>query len=374
MKILLVAAANRITGGGERHVADLMRGLVSRGLSVGVCAPAGGDMRALADELSVQYFDVDVSAGSSKPAIAAAIEAFQPDVVHAHGSRAALFARQADTQGAQRCVVTLHGLQGAHGVGAFAKLALERSVLGRTAHFITVCKANRDQAAKLGILDPAKTTVIYNGVTLPEEAELARMREQRILSNRIKVDEQWPVALHIGRICGEKDQVSLLNAFAWLRARERDAQLAMIATGDARARRKLERIAKKYGIAGAVHFLEPTNDTLPLYASCDLFVLPSVWEGLPYTIVEAMAAGTVVVASDVDGIPEAIVDEVTGFLAPPKDPEVLAQRMEDVLDLTMTQRKHIRENARAGIEQRFMLDDMIDKTIAVYENVVGNRI
>ena len=373
MRILLVGAANRITGGGERHVADLMCGLEARGLEVGICAPAGGDMRVLADALSVPYYDVDVTSRTAKHDMLHALDTFMPDIVHAHGSRAALYARQADAQGAQRCVVTLHGLQGAHGVGAFAKLALERSVLNRTAHFITVCKANRDQAAKLGILDPTMTTVIYNGVELPGESILRDLRETRHLSQLIGVDEKWPVLLHIGRISNEKDQPTLLYAFAWLRAKVPHAQLAMIATGDEHAQNRLRKIVRKLDIEGAVHYLDAHKDTMPLYASCDAFVLPSRWEGLPYTIIEAMAAGAVVIACDVDGIPEAVVDGVTGFLIPPKNPEVLAERLEDALDLTQIQQKQIRENARAGIQQRFMLDDMINKTIAVYEKVVERQ-
>jgi len=373
MRILLVAAANKITGGGERHVADLMRGLVEKGHQVGVCAPNGGDLGALADSLSVRYFDVDVASRGSKNKIAHAIKTFEPDIVHAHGSRAALFTRQADQDGAKRCVVTLHGLQGAHGLGSFAKLALERSVLDKTAHFITVCKANRNQAERLGILDPAKTTVIYNGVELPDEEVLDDYRTSRHLSRLIGVNEEWPIVLHIGRICDEKDQPTLLYAFAWLRAKDPNAQLAMIATGDAQAQNKLHRLAEKLGIEHAVHYLDAHKDTVPLYASCDAFALPSVWEGLPYTVVEAMAAGTTVVASNVDGIPEAVVDEVTGFLVPPKDSEILAERLEDAIDLTKAQRKQMRENARAGIQQRFMLDDMINKTIAVYEKVVEEQ-
>jgi glycosyltransferase involved in cell wall biosynthesis len=330
-------------------------------------------MGAVAKSLDVATFDVDVYSQTAKSTIRQAIEDFNPDIVHAHGSRPALFARQADKFGVRRCVVTLHGLQGAHGIGSFAKLALERNVLENTAHFITVCKANRDQAAKLGVLDLAKTTVIYNGISLPLESDLQQFRQSRYLSQQIGVDEDWPALLHIGRICGEKDQPTLLHAFAWLRAREPHAQLAMIATGDEYAKRKLQRLARKLGIEHAVHYLTTYKDPTALYASCDAFVLPSLWEGLPYTVIEAMAAGAVVVASDVDGIPEAIVNEVTGYLVPPKDPELLAERLEDVIDLSQTQRKHLQENARTGIEQRFMLDDMINKTIEVYKKVIGEQ-
>ncbi|MCL2491854.1 MAG: glycosyltransferase [Coriobacteriia bacterium] len=371
LKVLLIGAANTITGGGERHIADLMGGLVERGIEVGLCAPAGGDMSALAETLGVRLFNADVRRRAPKPDLEAVLRAFEPDIVHAHGSRAALFARQADELGAKRSVVTLHGLQGAHGFGSFAKLALERSVLDNTAHFITVCKANREQAAELEILDSEKTTVIYNGVLLEELATIEHYRNTRHLSNLIGVDPEFPILLHIGRICAEKDQPTLLNAFAWLRAKEPNAQLAMIATGHENAVQKLRKLVIKLDLDDAIHFLDTHRDPLPLYASCDAFVLPSVWEGLPYTVIEAMAAGALVVASEVDGIPEAVIDGITGMLCQPKEPEKLADILEDALNTTQTQLKQLRENARAGIKQRFMLDDMIKNTISVYERVAG---
>ncbi|MCL2818265.1 MAG: glycosyltransferase family 4 protein [Actinomycetia bacterium] len=373
MRVLLIGAANTITGGGERHIADLARGLSARGIAVGLGAPAGGDMAELAQILGIPYFEIDATLRAANPAIRRAIKDFKPDIVHAHGSRVAYFARQADDLGARRCVVTFHGLQGAHGFTSKAKLMMERSVQKNTAHFITVCRANRDEAEELGILDRAKTTIIYNGVALPDIATLGYYRGLRHLSNLIGVDPAYPVLLHIGRICAEKDQPSLLHAFAWLRAKEPNAQLAMIATGDEGDLAKLQKLAHKLGIEDAVHFLDAHEDPLPLYASCDLFVLPSIWEGLPYTIIEAMASGAIVVASDVDGIGEAIVNEVTGLLSPPKDPERLAEILEDALDMTETQRKQMREDARAGIIQRFMLDDMINNTISVYDKVMQAR-
>ncbi|MCL2024345.1 MAG: glycosyltransferase family 4 protein [Coriobacteriia bacterium] len=369
MRILLIAAANSITGGGERHVADLATGLTQRGLEVAIAAPAGGAMAVLAGELGAAYFDVDVYGGKARAEIRAALHVFKPDIVHAHGSRAALFARQADLRAAERCVVTLHGLQGAHGFGSFAKLALERRVKDKTAAFITVCKSDRDKAAQLGILDPNKTTVIYNGVPLPPLEQLTRWRDEQVLACEAGFDADAPMLLHVGRLDPEKNQRGLLHAFAWLLARERDARLALVCVGDTAKRAKLEQLAAKLNVTHAVAWLTPRANLTPLYASCDAFVLPSHWEGLPYTILEAMVAATPVVASNVDGIPEAVVPEVTGFLEKPNDSEALAETLEDALNLTGAQRREMGENARAGIEQRFSLERMIDNTVAIYEGV-----
>jgi glycosyltransferase involved in cell wall biosynthesis len=337
---------------------------------VGICAPAGGDLEKLADELGVSSFDVSMTGATAKKAIRSALEDFRPDIMHAHGSRAALFTRLADRKGAQRCVVTLHGLAGAHGTTAPIKRLLERSQLHNTVHFITVCEANHSQAASLGILDPAKTTVVYNGIELLDDLTLAQAREDRILSRMADVDEDTPILLHVGRISKEKNQRNLLKAFSWLHVRRPDANLVMICAGRDRERTALQKYAEKIDIASAIKWLEPQSNLTDLYASCDAFVLPSLWEGLPYTVIEAMAAGAIVVASNVDGIPEAVIDAKTGFLVSPKNPESLSEKLEDALNLTKTQRKQMQENARAAVQQRFMLDDMINKTIAVYEKVM----
>ena len=369
MRILLIAAANTTTGGGERHVVDLAQGLHKRGVEVAIAAPAGGAMRELADRLAVPYFEVDVYGRGVRSEILVALDEFKPDIVHAHGSRVALFARQADPRANERCVVTLHGLAGAHGISSFAKLALERRVKDKTAAFITVCRSDRDKADKLGIIDADKATVIYNGVSLPPLEQLNAWYDERVLSHEAGFDPDAPVLFHVGRLSHEKNQQGLLHAFTWLLARERDARLVLICAGSDKARAKLEHLAKKLNIAHAIAWLEPRSDLMPLYASCDAFVLPSLWEGLPYTILEAMAAGAPVVASNVDGIPEAVVPDVTGFLESPHEPEAFAEVLEDALELLEVQRREMGENARAGIGQRFGLERMVDDTVAVYERI-----
>jgi len=160
-RVLMVAAANATSGGGEKHVADLLRELTARGYELGLVAPAGGDLGELVRSLGVETFSAAIDAGFSVGrvnSVRAAIRGFQPDVVHAHGSRAALFARVADSRASRRVVYTVHGIHVDRSGGAARRAVLlntERVLRSKTARFITVCEADMRRGAGLGILDEA---------------------------------------------------------------------------------------------------------------------------------------------------------------------------------------------------------------------------
>ncbi len=149
-----------VSGGGERHVADLMRHLPEHGIEVSLAAPPGGDLGVLAKELEIKTYDVPIASGLSWGKVRAmrlAIDHAWPDLVHAHGSRAAAFARLADPNAAQRVVYTLHGIhidKAGSALRRSAYLALERYLKPKTALFITVDKADVEKGERLGILVP----------------------------------------------------------------------------------------------------------------------------------------------------------------------------------------------------------------------------
>ncbi|HSL81291.1 MAG TPA: glycosyltransferase family 4 protein, partial [Thermoanaerobaculia bacterium] len=139
-----------------------------------------------------------------------------------------------------------------------------------------------------------------------------------------------PMVLFAGRFRTRKAVAVLLEAFARLLREHPGA--ALVLAGDGEQRGALEARAERLGIAGAVRFagVQP-RDALPAwYAAADLFCLPSLYEGFPLAILEAMAAGLPVVATAVAGVPEAVVDGVTGRLVPPEDAAALARALAEL--------------------------------------------
>lgn len=157
------------------------------------------------------------------------------------------------------------------------------------------------------------------------------------------------------RLSDQKGITFLLRAMPSVLAKHPDTTLLIAGNGDLRA--DLEREAKDLGVASQVKFCGPRKDIPELLKLLDLYVLPSKWEGLPMVILEAMAAGCPVVATNVGGNATAVVDGVTGALVPPQDPSALAQAIVRLLD-SPDLLKSYAANGRARFYERFSADIM----------------
>jgi sugar transferase (PEP-CTERM/EpsH1 system associated) len=172
----------------------------------------------------------------------------------------------------------------------------------------------------------------------------------------------------IGRLDPVKNQEALLEAFA--RLRQRHAGLRLVIVGDGPLRGHLQSRAQSLGVAGDVTFTGSRTDTPELLRSLDVFVLPSVNEGISNTILEAMACGVPVVASSVGGNPELVVDGVCGSLYDPADPQALQQAILPYLgDPALRERQG--RAARERVVQNFSLDSMVGRYLALYDELLA---
>jgi glycosyltransferase involved in cell wall biosynthesis len=364
LRVLLVAAATSTTGGGEKHVADLLRLLPPRGIEVGLVAPPGGDLALLAANAGIPFHHAEIAGGLSfagRSQLASAIGTFQPDVVHAHGSRAAFYARLADPKAARRVVYTLHGIhvdKAGTPLRRWALVRVERLLRRRTARFVTVCDANMRAGERLGILDARRTTTVYNGIDVPGAPQ-----PRGTFRAELGLSDDTPLALSVGRLTWPKDQATLLRAWALVHDRVPGAVLALVGEGELDA--ELRALAAELGLAESVRFVAPREGLAPAYADADVFCLSSRWEGLPYVVLEAMSFGLPVVSTRVDGIPEAVVDGTSGLLVPPSAPEALASAIAGVLDDPDT-RARMGAAGAAIVAERFGLGRMADEIVAVY--------
>ena len=367
-RVLLVAAANSMSGGGERHVGDLMRRLPEHGIEVSLAAPAGGDLGALAKELEIRTYDVPIDSGLSWSKVRAmrnAIDHAWPDLVHAHGSRAAAFARFADPNASERVIYTLHGIhidKAGSGLRRRAFLALERYLKPKTALFITVDKADVAKGESLGILDPAHTSTVYNGIELPQPSA-----NRGVFRHELGIKKDQTVVLSIGRLHEQKDPATLLDAFARVAVAQSKAILVLMGTGPLED--QLRSQAEAIGLTRNLKFVAPRPSLADVYTDADIFALSSRWEGLPYVILEAMAYGLPVVSTNVDGVPEAVEDGVTGILVPPGDPKPLAREIIGLLR-DRDEREAMGAAGRSAVE-RFEVGRMVERTARLYRLILG---
>jgi len=206
-------------------------------------------------------------------------------------------------------------------------------------------------------LDPEKIVVVHNGINL----------EQFPLRGGITKREVWPVLGTVGRLVHTKGQVYLLRAFAEILRTFPKALLCFAGSGP--LLQELMDETEKLGMASRVRFLGFQKDVAAFLETIDLFVFPSLAEGLALAVLEAMARGVPVVASRVGGIPEILDGQPCGRLVAAKDVTGLSQAVVDVLSQGEEALRRMGLLARRRVEEGFALKRMVSEIERIYERV-----
>lgn len=210
-------------------------------------------------------------------------------------------------------------------------------------------------------LPSSKVTVIPNGVDLTHYTPWPR-----VVRSALGLQPRVRLIGHVGRLEPEKDQVSLLHAFRLVADTHPDARFVII--GDGSQRSELERLGKTLGIAGRVAFFGFRQDVADFLPHLDVFVLSSLNEGLPISMLEAMACARPVVATALGEIPRVICDGVNGVMVPPGNPAALARAITSVLQQPVWGRA-MGVEARRLIEERFSLTRVIEQYQDLYDSL-----
>jgi glycosyltransferase involved in cell wall biosynthesis len=210
-------------------------------------------------------------------------------------------------------------------------------------------------------LDPSRTVTILNGVDL-ESFTAARVPEEGGL-------ETFRVGT-VGSLTPQKGYPDLIAAMGILSAEGIPARLTFV--GDGPLREELESLASAGGIADSVTFAGTAADVRPFLSRFDVVAGASLREGLPLSVLEAMASGLPVVTTDVGGNREAVEDGLTGLLVPPGDPAALAEALAG-LWADPARRDSMGKAARSRVEERFSARKMVSETESLYESLTGEK-
>jgi glycosyltransferase involved in cell wall biosynthesis len=246
-------------------------------------------------------------------------------------------------------------------------LLLERASYASADAVIAVSHGLVDFLEKAEALPRHKTVVIGNGVD-PAIAYKAPSRDEarRLLG----LSPRTPVLGTAGRLAEQKGQIDLLRAMPPIRAALPGA--CLLIAGEGPWRGTLEEEARRLGLAEAVRFLGHRKDVLSVLRSLDLFVLPSLWEGLPQALLEAMVLSLPVVATRCVGVEETVTDGETGRLVPQHDPEAIAAAAIDVLrDETLGRR--LGEAGRTMVLERHAQDKVAAQVDRLYRDILERR-
>ena len=247
----------------------------------------------------------------------AAFLRLRPQIINSHNETSLQYGVLGKKTSRGRLVMTNHGQ------GAARPHDPHRREWSLTDAIITVSSAvaQRMDGPRLG----RKISVIHNGV---EFKPASRPRPE--VRTALGIDDNRVVGCIVARIDALKGHDTLLQALALLK--QRGTPVTVFIAGDGAERRQRETLAGELGLGGDdVRFLGFRSDVPDLLAASDFFLLPSLTEGLPLSILEAMSHGLPTVATDVGGIPELITDNRHGFLVPVGDPVALAAAMEKII-------------------------------------------
>ncbi len=217
-----------------------------------------------------------------------------------------------------------------------------------------------------------KITQVYNGVDL----------------SRFKLSDDKPIALlppdfrskdlmligTVGRLDPVKDQITLVQAFIHLLKLDPAAKnkVRLIVVGAGALQPQLQALSRDAGVDDLIWFAGERQDVADIMQTLDLFVLPSINEGISNTILEAMATALPVIATDVGGNPELVINDRTGYLVPKQDPAAMAAAFKHYLDNPALLAIH-GQAGRARCVSTFSLNRMISDYVTIYDNLLGNK-
>jgi glycosyltransferase involved in cell wall biosynthesis len=336
-------------GGAERVVTALSRRLVDEGAHVGIVAAGAPAF----DVPGVPLFPLPLierrldRVPRAVVAVARAIRRERPSVVHAHNPIVACVTGLATGRSHWKpALMTMHGVPG-------EEYSTAARVLRLSGVPVVACGPGVEAALHEHGLEVLATVV--NGISaLPPPADPSELKRS------LRIPDALRLVVSVGRLVPQKHHALALRAIA------STPDVAYVIVGDGPLRNDLAALAGELSIADRVRFVGARRDAVSIVAAADLFVLSSRWEGLPLVVLEALAAGTPVVATDVRGVRELVTHERTALLAP-DNAHALAAALRRLLD-DQRLAESLREGGRR-LAARYGEAQMTDRYLELYRSL-----
>lgn len=255
---------------------------------------------------------------------------------------------------------------------AHVKTPLREKIYRLTESLIDLTTSNSQAAITYmlsrGILTPKKTVVIPNGI-VPGDFPLPITRQEARAEFSLAPDTF--VWLAVGNLLPAKDYPNLLEAAMQCAAASTRFKLFVIGGGESLAEMRAE--VDQRGLTGVVVFLGLRSDVPRVLRACDAYVLSSAWEGMPNTVMEALASGVPVVATDVGGVRELVDPHVSGILVPKCQPESLAEGMLAMMTLEENARSQMGQSGRDWIKKQFDFEGVVDTWESEIQQIVAEK-
>lgn len=294
-----------------------------------------------------------------------------PVIVHTHSSKAGIVGRWAAK--ASGISILLHSI---HGYGfndyqpflvRFFYELVEKATSRITTKFIAVSQANIEKGVALNIFPRTKAALIRSGIDITrfQHPEVPA----RCVRNNLGIPETAPVVAMIACFKPQKAPLDFVRACSLVKKKIPEAHFLLV--GDGELRSHIEAEIQKQNLPGCFHLTGWRRDIPDLLHAADVFALSSLWEGLPRVLPQAMCAGIPIVATRVDGSPEAVCDGINGFLVNPGDVTLLAER----IIFCLNNPEQSREMGARGkkLAEEFDMHKMIRAQESLYEELLCSK-
>jgi glycosyltransferase involved in cell wall biosynthesis len=368
-------------GGAQTHLLELMRGQKRRGHEVELAFLKDPSMVEAFAEVVPLPLQTHLGVGLTERQHAALlgrlwglVSSIKPDVLHTHLLKADAYGAIAGRYGGAR--VTISSKHNDEAALRRPLVARVHGWLSRLDDRIIVLSDHVGRyVVERGRVPAKKVRRVYYGISFKDRPIALGDRAARALRGEFEIPHDGPFLLCVGRLDPQKGHPVLLEAMREVVRRLPNARLVLVGGAQQAPPGYVEDLhltAAHPDLDGRVIFAGERSDVARLMAACDLFVLPSEWEGFGLVFVEAMAAGIPVVATRVSGIPEVVLDGETGVLVPVHDPDALAEAIVRLCE-DPAERRRLGNNGFQRVREHFTAERMVDETLAIYREALAEK-
>lgn len=294
--------------------------------------------------------------------LASAIKAREPDIVHCWLFSANIWGRLAAIIGGHKKIIVT--FRGGHFEYSFFMRCLEFFTGSKVYHLANSRACANMTAMKTGV-NPGKYDVIYNGVDL-ERFESPSKKEQ--LRTKFNISHDTKIITMVGRLTEAKNYPMLLEIARKCKAKNLHVRFLIVGHGE--KEKELKEQAVKLGVNEIVDFLGIRLDVPDILTASDIFCYTSNWEGFPNALLEAMASGLAVIATDFDGVRELVTSNETGMVVPRNDADAAVDAIQKYID-DPALAERFGSNAKKSIRSNFATQLMVENTIKLYQKLLN---
>lgn len=365
LNIVYIITRSDVLGGASVHLLDLAKGMISQGHQVHILVGGAGAFTEELEKNDISFSPLNhlkreislIHDALGFWEIKKHLKKLKPDIVHCHSSKAGLLGRLAAKSLGLPVVFTAHGWAFTEGISPRKQkiyAQIEKFLIKFSDHIITVSEFDRIYGFNFGVGSLDIVTTVHNGIPI-QDLQIEKVRQ---------FDQPCKIIM-VARFDDQKDQMTLIQALGLLK--NKNWVMAFIGSGPTVERCKQE--ANKLGLGDKIKFLGQQRNVKDFLNNSDIFVLSTNYEGFPLTILEAMRAKLPVIATNVGGNNESVIDKETGFLTNKNDVQDLSTALSTLID----DRNLAIEMGKRGYERlitEFTHDLMLTKILKIYTKVV----